>query len=84
MEKQQKSEHQHKKTGATNIEYDMFCEVTAMLKGNAALEKYIEDAKECGDREAETCFKTIHDQNKENVGKLRELIGRHLSTSKAV
>ncbi len=79
MEKHQKSEQQHKKTGASNIEYDLFSEVHSLLKGNAALEQYIEDAREAGDREVEGCFKAIHDQNKENVTKLRELIGKHLS-----
>lgn len=78
MEKQHKVEGQHKKTGASNVEYDLFNEVACLLKGNAALERYMDDARESGDREAETCFKTIHDQNKENVGKLREVIARHL------
>ena len=82
MEKQHKAEHakgeaQSKKTGASNIEYDLFSEVHSILKGNAALERYIEDAREAGDREVEGCFKTIHEANKEHVGKLRELIGRY-------
>jgi hypothetical protein len=78
MEKQAKSEQSHKKTGASNVEYDLFSEIHTILKGSAALEKYIEDAREAGDREVETCFKTLHDQNKDNVVKLRELIGKHV------
>jgi len=74
-----KSEQQQKKTGASNLEYDLFSEVHCLLKGNAALERYIEDAREAGDREVETCFKMIHDQNKENVTKLRDMIGKHIS-----
>ena len=81
MEKHQKSEQQHKKTGASNVEYDLFSEVHAQLKGNSALEQYIEDAREAGDREVESCFKAIHDQNKENVVKLRDLIVRHLKAA---
>ena len=73
MEKHAKTEH--KKTGATNVEYDLFNEVTCLLKGNAALERYMEDAREAGEKDVEACFKTIHEQNKENVGKLRDLIG---------
>ena len=79
MEKHAKSEQQHKKTGASNVEYDLFSEVHALLKGNSALERYIEDARDAGERDVETCFKAIHDQNKENVTKIRDLIGRHLS-----
>jgi hypothetical protein len=80
MEKQHQKEA-HKKSGATNIEYDLYSEVHALLKGNAALEQYIEDARDAGERDIETCFKNLHDQNKENVGKLRELITKHLKTS---
>jgi len=79
VEKHQKSELQHKKTGASNIEYDLFSEVHCLLKGNAALEKYIDDAHEAGERDVEICFKAIHDQNKENVTKLRDLISHHLT-----
>lgn len=86
MEKHQKGEQSHgkseqqaKKTGASNLEYDLFSEVHSLLKGNAALEQYIEDARAVGDREVETCFKAIHDQNKDNVVKLRDMIAKHLS-----
>jgi hypothetical protein len=78
MEKHQKSEQQHKKTGASNVEYDLFSEVHSLLKGNAALEQYIEDARDAGERDIEGCFKAIHDQNKENVTKLRDLIAKRL------
>jgi len=79
MEKQIKSEQQHKKAGSSNVEYDLFSEIHSLLKGNAALEKYTEDAREAGERDVETCFKTIHEQNKQNVEKLRELIGKHIA-----
>jgi hypothetical protein len=82
MEKQTTEKHmkteQHKKLGASNVEYDLFSEVHCLLKGNAALEKYMEDAREAGERDVESCFKGILDQNKENVAKLRELIGKHM------
>jgi hypothetical protein len=86
MEKQMKSEQQqaqpHKKMMSTpNVEYDLFSEVHCLLKGNAALEKYMDDAREAGDRDVETCFKAIHEQNKENVAKLRDLIAKHLKAA---
>jgi hypothetical protein len=80
-EKHQKSEHPHHRTGASNVEYDLYSEVHVLLRGAAALERYIEDAREAGDKEVETCFKAICDQNKENVVKLRELIARHLKAA---
>ncbi len=73
MEKQKKSS-----TGATDLEFDLYSELHSLLKGNAALEQYIEDAKKAGDQEAERCFRELHDQNKENVIKLRELLSRRL------
>ncbi len=79
MEKHPRSEEQHKKTGATNVEFDLFSEVHCLLKGNAALEQYIEDAREAGERDVEHVFKAIQDQNKENVNKLRGLIRQHLT-----
>ena len=62
MEKHQKSEEQHKRTGASNVDFDLFSEVHCLLKGNAALEHYIEDAREAGERDAENVFKAIQDQ----------------------
>jgi hypothetical protein len=81
MEKHAKSEQQHKKTGASNVEYNLFSEVHCLLKGNSALEQYIEDAREAGDRDVEGCFKAIMEQNKENVSKLRDLITKHLKAA---
>ena len=78
MEKQQ---HQKQKTGATNVEYDLFSEMHSLLKGNAALEQYIDDAKGAGDQEVESCFQTLHDQNKQHVDKLRKLIEKRIVSS---
>ena len=78
MEKQQKWE-QTKKTGASNVEYDLFTEVSSLLKGNAALERYVEDARDAGDQEAESCFRTIHDQNAEHVVKLRRIVAKYVA-----
>jgi hypothetical protein len=78
-EKQHGKMEQHKKLGASNVEYDLFSEVHCLLKGNAALEKYMDDAREAGERDVESCFKAILDQNKDNVVKLRDLIGKHMT-----
>ncbi len=40
---------QQSKTGAPNVEYDLFSEVHCLLKGNAALEQYIQDARDAGE-----------------------------------
>lgn len=74
---------QHHQTGATNIEYDLFSEIHSLLKGNAALEQYINDAKGAGDKEVESCFQSLHDQNKQHVDKLRKLIEKRIVSGKA-
>lgn len=66
-------------TGAHDLEYDLISEMHSLLKGNSALEQYIEDAREAGDQEAESCFQTLHSQNKENVNKLREMLAQRLN-----
>ncbi len=65
-------------TGASNLEYNLIAELHEILEGNAALEKYIQDAKQAGDTEVERCFQQIHDQNKQNVDTLRQLLGQRL------
>lgn len=75
MENQQQ---QKQKTGATNVEYDLFSEMHSLLKGNAALEQYIDDAKGAGDQEVESCFQTLHEQNKQHVEELRRLIEKRI------
>lgn len=77
MEKQQQA------TGATNLEYDLFSEMHALLKGNSALEQYIQDAKGVGDKEVESCFQTLHDHNKHQVDKLRKLIEKRIIKDRA-
>ncbi len=69
----------HHQTGATNVEYDLYSEIHSLLKGNAALEQYIQDAKKEGDKEVESCFESLHKQNKQHVEKLREMIAKRLA-----
>jgi hypothetical protein len=81
MEKQQHtaSTAKHTHTGASNLEFDLFAEIYSLLKGNNALQQYMEDAKREGDKEAETCFQTLHQQNEENVAKLRGMIAKRVA-----
>jgi rubrerythrin len=72
---------QQQQTGATNVEYDLFSEIHSLLKGNAALEQYIQDAQGAGDKEVETCFQSLHDQNKQHVEELRRLIEKRIVKS---
>lgn len=74
-------ETQQHPTGATNLEYDLFSEIHSLLKGNSALEKYIKDARGAGDKEVESCFQSLHDQNRQHVEKLRKLIERRIVSS---
>ncbi len=74
---------QQQQTGAANLEYDLFSEMHALLKGNSALEQYIQDAKGVGDQEVESCFQTLHEQNKQSVEKLRKLIEQRIIKDKA-
>jgi len=72
----------HQQTGTTNnVEYDLYSEIHSLLKGNAALEQYIQDAKKEGDKEVESCFESLHDQNKQHVEKLRKMIAKRLTKS---
>jgi hypothetical protein len=77
MEKQQTAPH--KRTGASNLEYDLFAEIHSLLKGNAVLERYVEDARSEGDKEAESCFQTIHDTNRQHAEKVRILLAKRLA-----
>lgn len=70
-------------TGASDLEYDIVAEMHELLEGNAALEQYIEDAREAGDKDAESCFQQIHDQNQKNVTTLRSLLAKHIGAASA-
>jgi hypothetical protein len=78
---QQQQGNQQTSTGASNLEYDLVAEMHELLEGNAALEKYIADAKQAGDSEVERCFQQIHDQNKRSVDTLRQLLAQRLMSS---
>ncbi len=74
----QQQQGKQENTGASNLEYNLVAELHELLEGNAALEKYIQDAKQSGDSEVERCFQQIHDQNKQSVNTLRQLLGQRL------
>ena len=61
------TQQMQQKTGASNLEYDIVAEMHELLEGNAALEQYINDARQAGDRDAEQCFQQIQDQNRKSV-----------------
>lgn len=60
------------------LEYDLFSEMHSLLKGNAALEQYINDAQSSGDKEVESCFQSLREQNKQHVEELRKLIEKRI------
>lgn len=78
---QQQNQQGNTATGASNLEYDLVAEMHELLEGNAALEKYIQDAKQFGDAEVERCFQQIHDQNRDSVNMLRQLLATRLGAN---
>ena len=72
---------QQQQTGASNLEYDIVAEMHELLEGNAALEQYIQDARQAGDSEAERCFQQIQDQNRQSVSQLRSLLAKHMANA---
>ena len=73
------AQQQQTSTGASNVEYDLVSEMHTLLKGNAALEKYIEDAKGAGDEEVERCFTQIRETNRQHVSLIEPLLSKWLS-----
>jgi len=66
-------------TGASNLEFDIIAAMHELLEGNAALERYIEDAREEAHSEAETCFNELRESNKAYIEKLRNMLASELS-----
>jgi hypothetical protein len=75
------TQQMQQKTGASNLEYDIVAEMHELLEGNAALEQYINDARQAGDRDAEQCFQQIQDQNRKSVATLRTLLAKHMQSA---
>jgi hypothetical protein len=68
--------NEQKRTGASDLEFDLVATMHSLLKGNEALEQYIEDAEDARDSEAAECFRAIHEQNRENIDGIRELLAK--------
>jgi hypothetical protein len=66
-------------TGASNLEYDLIATMHKLLEGNAALEQYIEDARQAGDTEVEDCFRRIHNHNHQNIAALRSMLAKRFA-----
>ena len=65
--------------GVSNVEFDLYAEIHSLLKGNQALDHYLNDARQAGDADLESCFQQIRDQNQQHVDKLRGMIAKRIS-----
>jgi hypothetical protein len=63
-------------TGAEDLEYNIIAVMHKLLEGNEALQKYSQDARQAGENDAERIFQQIHEQNRQNVSSLRQLLAK--------
>jgi hypothetical protein len=69
--------HADRVSGVSNIAYDLMVVLTNKLEGIAALEEYMLDAEEAGDREVRALFARLERRMREDVDELRDvLVGR--------
>ncbi len=65
-------------SGVSNVTYDLMATLTAKLEGIAAMEEYIDDAKEEGADEVRAVFEELQQRDTQDVSRLRDLLRQHL------
>lgn len=65
-------------SGISNVTYDLMATLTAKLEGIAAMEEYIDDAKEEGADDVQSLFEELQQRETEDVGRLRDLLKTYL------
>jgi hypothetical protein len=69
-------------SGVSNVAYDLMVVLTNKLEGIAAIEEYLLDAEEAGDREVHALFARIEGRMRADVDELRDLlVGRLQQTA---
>jgi hypothetical protein len=64
-------------SGVSNVAYDVLVVLTNKLEGIAAIQEYLLDADEAGDREVHALFARIEGRMREDIDELRDvLVGR--------
>lgn len=86
MESQEDAKkHADRISGISNVAYDLMVVLTNKLEGIGAIEEYILDAEEAGDREVHALFKRLEQRMREDVDELRDvLVGRLQQTAVSV
>jgi hypothetical protein len=65
-------------SGISNVTYDLLATLTAKLEGIAAMEEYIDDAKDEGADDVRALFEELQQRDTQDVNRLRELVKRYL------
>jgi rubrerythrin len=65
-------------SGVSNVTYDLMATLTAKLEGIAAMEEYIDDAKEEGADDVQALFEELQQKETGDVNRLRELLKKYL------
>lgn len=65
-------------SGISNVTYDLLATLTAKLEGIAAMEEYIDDAKDEGADDVRALFEECQQRETQDVNRLRELVKQYL------
>jgi hypothetical protein len=65
-------------SGISNVTYDLMATLTAKLEGIAALEEYIDDAREEGADDVRALFEELQQNETQSINRLRELLKQYL------
>lgn len=65
-------------SGISNVTYDLMATLTAKLEGIAAMEEYIDDAKEEGADDVRALFEQLQQTDTQDVSRLRDLLRQYL------
>lgn len=65
-------------SGVSNVTYDLMATLTAKLEGIAAMEEYIDDAREEGADDVRALFEELQQRETRDVNRLRELLKQYL------
>ena len=66
-------------TGTRDVTYDLISVVYHALQGAETYQMYEQDAKQSGDREAESLFHEAHQANRQFADRAKSLLGQRMS-----
>ena len=66
-------------TGTRDVTYDLISVVYHALQGAETYQMYEQDAKQSGDREAESLFHEAHQANRQFADRAKTLLGQRMS-----